>query len=82
MSPAEAFRFHENIFLLKEDYVSLANSSVNPTKRTVYYLYDIWREENYGKQDDFTPLEKLKQKLALYKLKGKFSLVIIIIELR
>ncbi|GFW27638.1 hypothetical protein TNCV_2049351 [Trichonephila clavipes] len=31
MSPIEAIRFHENKFLLEDNFMSLANASINPT---------------------------------------------------
>lgn len=76
-SAAEAIRCHENKFLCKEDYVGMANASLNPTRRQVQYLHDIWREQNLG--SFINPLEMLKEKLDLYKSNGKFKKILCIV---
>ena len=43
----------------------LANSSINATARTVYYLNDLWRKEHFGTVAD--PSQKLMSKLEYYK---------------
>lgn len=69
LGAGEAIRCHENKFLYEEDYVSLANASINPTRRQVNHLIEIWRESNLG--SFINPLEKLKSKLDLYESNGK-----------
>ncbi|GFY08103.1 hypothetical protein TNCV_1355171 [Trichonephila clavipes] len=39
MSPIEAIRFHENKFLLEDNFMGLANASINPTHNQIYYLH-------------------------------------------
>lgn len=60
-SAAEAIRFHEKTFLCNEDYVGLADASINPTRRQVQYLHLIWKDENLG--SFINPLEMLEKKL-------------------
>lgn len=69
LGAAEAIRAYENKFLYEEDYVSLADASINPTRRQVNHLLEIWREANLGKF--INPLDKLKSKLDVYKANGK-----------
>ncbi|GFW38139.1 hypothetical protein TNCV_602151 [Trichonephila clavipes] len=44
MSPIEAIRFHENKFLLEDNFMGLANASINPTHNQIYYLHKCWRD--------------------------------------
>lgn len=69
LGAGEAIRYHENKFLCEEDYVGMANASINPTRRQVNHLMEIWRASNLG--SFINPLEKLKSKLDLYKSNGK-----------
>ncbi|GFS96019.1 SWIM-type domain-containing protein [Trichonephila clavipes] len=39
MSPIEAIRFHENKFLLEDNFMGLANASINPTHNQIYITY-------------------------------------------
>ncbi|KAL1417687.1 hypothetical protein MTO96_026591 [Rhipicephalus appendiculatus] len=55
LTPAEAVRLHESTLAVDEDaasLVQLASGAVNPTKRTVYHLYEKWRQDNYGPVGD------------------------------
>ncbi|GFR06131.1 hypothetical protein TNCT_716001 [Trichonephila clavata] len=38
MSPIEAIRFHENNFLLEDNFMGVANASINPTHNQIYHL--------------------------------------------
>lgn len=69
MTAAEARQFHESRLLVKENGpLQLANSSLNPKKRTVGYWYDVWRKECFGK--DLDPMVKLREKATLYAAQG------------
>lgn len=68
----EAARLHEAKILLDEDGpTKYANASLNPTRRTVYYMYDQWIEANFGRATSSDPLSKLKEKAEAYAAEGK-----------
>ncbi|GFY45943.1 SWIM-type domain-containing protein [Trichonephila inaurata madagascariensis] len=68
MSPIEAIRFHENKFLLEDNFMGLANASINPTHNQIYYLYKCWRDANLG--SSINPFDKLKEKVPFYESIG------------
>lgn len=72
LTPAEAIRLHESTLAVDEDaasLVQLASGAVNPTKRTVYYLYDKWRQDHYGTVGD--PFTKLQEQIPGYAAQGE-----------
>lgn len=70
LTASEAIHLHENKLIIHENSCSLlANASLNPTKRQLYYLHDEWRKKNYGSVHE--PPTKLKEKIELYKNLGK-----------
>lgn len=71
--PGEAITMHETKLMLEDDgFVKLANSSLNPKPRTVYYLHDLWRISEFGKVwTQNTPLAVLEKKIEEYKADGK-----------
>ena len=71
LSPGEAIRYHENKFLSEEDYEGLANASINPTRRQVNHLHEIWTQSQFGSK--FEPLEMLESKQDLYYSNGKLQ---------
>lgn len=74
MTASEAVNLHESKLLLLEDPCKLlANASVNPTKRQIYYLHDEWRKSNYGLIHE--PLPKLKEKSDMYEQLGKLCFI-------
>ncbi|GFW77435.1 SWIM-type domain-containing protein [Trichonephila clavipes] len=68
MSPIEAIRFHENKFLLEDNFMGLANASINPTHNQIYYLHKCWRDANLG--SSINPFDKLKEKVPFYESIG------------
>ncbi|GFR33336.1 SWIM-type domain-containing protein [Trichonephila clavata] len=68
MSPIEAIRFHENKFLLEDNFMGLANASLNPTHNQIYYLHECWRDTNLG--SSINPFDKLKEKVPFYESIG------------
>ncbi|GFQ88607.1 SWIM-type domain-containing protein [Trichonephila clavata] len=68
MSPIEAIRFHENKFLLEDNFMGLANASLNPTHNQIYYLHECWRDTNLGSL--INPFDKLKEKVPFYESIG------------
>ncbi|GFQ79228.1 SWIM-type domain-containing protein [Trichonephila clavata] len=68
MSPVEAIRFHENKFLLEDNFMGLANASINPTHNQIYYLHECWRDTNLGSL--INPFDKLKEKVPFYESIG------------
>lgn len=72
LAPGEAMRLHEAKLLLMDDGpVQIANASVNPNRRTVYYMHTLWQEENYGTPWSDEPLSKLKERAKSYAKRGK-----------
>lgn len=72
MGPGEAKRLHEAKLLMKDDgEVLIANTSINPTRREVTYLYDLRRESLFGKDWAGDPIGKLREKIQEYKEQGK-----------
>lgn len=70
MGPAEAIRHHEAMLAAQPDGpLLLANSSVNPIKRSVYWWHGEWRDYKYGPAGN--PVAKLQEKAALYAAAGK-----------
>lgn len=62
-------RLHESKLLMKEHAGRLiADTSVNPSRRTVYYLHKKWSENHFGSDN---PIEKLKTKVKDYAKRGK-----------
>ncbi|GFV19103.1 SWIM-type domain-containing protein [Trichonephila clavipes] len=70
MSPIEAIRFHENKFLLEDNFMGLVNASINPTHNQIYYLHKCCRDANLG--SSINPFDKLKEKVPFYESIGKF----------
>ncbi|GFX15758.1 SWIM-type domain-containing protein [Trichonephila clavipes] len=68
MSPIETIRFHENKFLLKDNFMGLANVSINLTHNQIYYLHKCWRDANLG--SSINPFDKLKEKVPFYESIG------------
>jgi len=69
LTASEAIHLHESKLIIQENSCYLlANASINPTKRQVYYLHDEWRKKNYGSVHE--PLTKLKEKIESYKNLG------------
>lgn len=69
MGPSEACHFHEKQILSKKSPLKLlANGSINPLKTVVYYLFNVWRNDNFGSVN--SPLIKLKDKIDIYRSKG------------
>lgn len=78
LSPSEARSLHESKLLLQDtSCMLLANSSINPTMRHVYYLHDEWRKINFGPVH--APLSKLEEKIGLYNKKGKCNVMYTIV---
>ncbi|GFT96903.1 SWIM-type domain-containing protein [Trichonephila clavipes] len=69
-SPIEAIRFHENKFLLEDNFMGLINASINPTHNQIYYLHKCCRDANLG--SSINPFDKLKAKVPFYESIGKF----------
>ena len=46
MTPAQAIQHHQE--KLNLNLASLANNSINPGARSVYYHSDVWMTDNYG----------------------------------
>ncbi|GFW35116.1 SWIM-type domain-containing protein [Trichonephila clavipes] len=65
MSPIEAIRFHENKFLLEDNFMGLSNASINPTHNQIYYLHKCWKDANLG--SSINPFDKLKEKVPFYE---------------
>lgn len=65
---SEAIQSHENSIVLEYGFEKLASAAVNPTARQVYYLYNVWRSQNFG---PLNPFEKLCEKQKVYEEKGK-----------
>lgn len=71
LTPAEAIRLHESTLAVEEDaasLVQLASGAINPTKRTVYHLYEKWQHDHYGSVGD--PFTKLNEKIPGYAALG------------
>ena len=68
----EAMRLHEKKLLMEENAgVLTADASINPSRRTVHYLRNLWRELHYGQEWSSDPMSKLKEKIAGYAERGK-----------
>ena len=50
MSPSQASRHYRQMMEITEEIpeIRLANASINPTNRQVYYWFDEWRTVNIG----------------------------------
>lgn len=71
-SPAGAMRLHESKILVQDNGpIRLADASVNPPSRHVYYLHDLWRKSEYGEAWSNDPLCKLKEKIEDYAADGR-----------
>jgi len=69
-SPAVAIRLHESVLLAQDNGRELlGDSHFMPHPQTVYYWHRVWREAHIGPLND--PLMAIKQKIELYKQKGK-----------
>ncbi|KAL1445573.1 hypothetical protein MTO96_044945, partial [Rhipicephalus appendiculatus] len=65
LGPAEAIRSHEESLSGKPDGpLLLANGSINPISRSVYYWHKEWRTAKYGPSGN--PLPKLLEKMDEY----------------
>jgi len=71
--PGEAIIMHETKLMLEDDgFIKIADSSINPKPRTVYYLHDIWRASEFGKvSSQNSPLDVLKNIIPDYKAAGE-----------
>ncbi|XP_050065244.1 uncharacterized protein LOC126554199 [Aphis gossypii] len=69
MSITDAINCHERILELKENFSleMLANGSINPTYRTVQNWHNEWRLENLGPRSGTGLIEKIIQKIDVYK---------------
>ncbi|KAH6920601.1 hypothetical protein HPB50_028411 [Hyalomma asiaticum] len=70
LTPAEAIRLHESTLAVEEDaasLVQLASGAINPTKRTVYHLYEKWQHDHYGSESQADPFEHLAATLRHFK---------------
>lgn len=59
MTAAQASRYHQE--KLHSNLIDMASHSINPTKRAVYHLWDVWRKEKHGSvggESMFTQLKK------------------------
>ena len=72
LTPSAAIKLHEEKVLAEGNYQSLADASINPTKRSVYYFHDKWRQRTLG--SEVSPLAVLKSKTQLYSEKGYFPI--------
>ncbi|KAH7955399.1 hypothetical protein HPB52_000821 [Rhipicephalus sanguineus] len=65
IGPADAIRSHEESLSAKPDGpLLLANGSINPISRSVYYWHEEWRTAKYGPSR--SPLPKLLEKVDEY----------------
>lgn len=72
IGPADAIRSHEESLSAKPDGpLLLANGSINPISRSVYYWHEEWRTAKYGPSG--SPLPKLLEKVDEYAAAGKFA---------
>ncbi|XP_059489178.1 uncharacterized protein LOC132204967 isoform X1 [Neocloeon triangulifer] len=60
---AQARKRHEDLLISNDDFVNLADANINPTKRTVSYLFDKWSNKQFGVKS-LTPIEKTQEKIA------------------
>ncbi|CAI6348160.1 unnamed protein product [Macrosiphum euphorbiae] len=69
MGITDAINCHERILELKENFSLevLANGSINPTYRTVQNWHNEWRLENLGPRSGSGLIEKIIQKIDVYK---------------
>ncbi|XP_054933154.1 uncharacterized protein [Dermacentor andersoni] len=68
-TPAAAIRHHEEALAMEDNsHILLANSMVNPQRRTIYYWHQEWRKAKYSSIRN--PLPKLQEKLADYAAQG------------
>lgn len=73
MTPSVAKQYHElNMIELEgtESVINLANAQINPTMRQIRYIYDLWRQSNFGTRDESNVLSVLKQKADILLTKG------------
>ncbi|KAH7981277.1 hypothetical protein HPB49_022884 [Dermacentor silvarum] len=69
LGPAEAIRHHEALLAAKPDGpLQLANGSINPLRRSVYWWHSEWRISRFGLPGN--PLAKLQEKVAKYAAAG------------
>lgn len=69
---SEAISMHESKPLLTDEaYTSLANASINPTRRQVQTIHDNWRNNNLGTYME--PFKKLKEKLPEYNKENNLT---------
>ncbi|XP_047123435.2 uncharacterized protein LOC124806496 [Hydra vulgaris] len=74
LSPAQAKRIHTDKFIYHENgSFLLADASLNPSSRTIYYLYNLWQEKHFALKN---PLEMLKNKRNVYLESGALVTVI------
>lgn len=77
LSPAEAMRAHENsLMVLDNSTEAMANGSLNPISRTVYYIHGMWKKAHFG--DVTEPFQKLKEKIPQYAAKGNFIFITVL----
>ncbi|GBN95863.1 hypothetical protein AVEN_101335-1 [Araneus ventricosus] len=61
MGPAESDKYHKGVLEMNADLhpTDLANSRINPTQRTIKYLYEKWRLLNIGPRNGHGMIEAL-----------------------
>lgn len=70
--PGAAYRMNDlSLKLMPNSGEIRANSAVNPTPRMVQYLFDQWRNSEYGESWGCDPFPKLREKISLYESEGK-----------
>ncbi|CAL1300768.1 unnamed protein product [Larinioides sclopetarius] len=68
MRPAESAKYHSEILEMNPALQpkDVANSRINPTKRTITYWHEQWRLLHLGPRNGQGMLEKLKEKITIY----------------
>ncbi|KAK3923362.1 Protein N-lysine methyltransferase METTL21A [Frankliniella fusca] len=71
LSAGAAYRINDlSLKLAKNGGEIRANSAVNPTPRMVQYLFEKWRNSEYGESWGCDPFPKLREKIPLYESEG------------
>ncbi|KAK3916595.1 Photosystem II reaction center Psb28 protein [Frankliniella fusca] len=69
--PGAAYRMNDlSLKLMPNSGEIRANSAINPTPRIVQYLFDQWRNSEYGESWGCDPFPKLREKISLYESEG------------
>ena len=61
MGPAQASRLHSMKRSAEGDWLEMARSDTNPTKRAVGYMQELWRKGEHGGYNDATMVQALKK---------------------